>query len=114
MGIRSALLWVAGSFGQLVSHLVGASDDRVDDNKFGLSFGGRGTSEEDKDDYDDDEGQRVLWLFGAGWLFSVGSSVLVHLLIDWLVSLQLFGIGRVYTVSWSFDMLLGPLTATKI
>ena len=97
----------------MVSHLVGASDDRVDDNKFGLSFGGRGTSEEEDKD-NDNEGQRVLWLFGVGWLFSVGSSVSVRLLIDWSVALQSFGIGRVYAVSWSFDLLLGPLRTTKI
>jgi hypothetical protein len=44
----------------------------------------------------DDEGRLVLWLFGVGWLFSVSSSVLVHLLIDWSVTLQPFGISRVY------------------
>ena len=54
LGVGSSVFWVAGSFGQLVSHLVGASDDRVDDDEFGLSFVGCETSEED--DKDDDEG----------------------------------------------------------
>jgi hypothetical protein len=112
LGIGSSVLWVARSFGQLVSHLVGASDNRVDDDKFGLYFDGRGTSEEDNDN--DDEGRRVLWLFGVGWLFSAGSSVSVCLFIDWSVALQLFGIGRVYAVGWSFDLSLGPLMTTKI
>ena len=33
----------------------------MDDDEFGQSFGGRGTCDKD----DDDEGQLVLWLFGA-------------------------------------------------